>query len=163
MTDLDKKLLCMALDSAVIGIVMLDPDQKIVFWNEWMEKGSRLLADRVLQRTLTEVFPELEHSRISRAVASALQSGLPTMFSHRLTPTPFPLFTASEKTADSSRMSQLVNVRAIRDSDAVRYCVIQIQDITNTVSREHLLRNQAQELQRAKEEAQQASQAKGDF
>ncbi|MBF0160064.1 MAG: response regulator [Magnetococcales bacterium] len=163
MVDLDKKLLCMALDSAVIGIVVLDPDQKIVFWNEWMEKGARLPADRVLQRTLTEVFPELENSRISRAVGSALQSGLPTMFSHRLTPTPFPLFTASEKTADSPRMSQLVNVRAIRDSDAVRYCVIQIQDITNTVSREHLLRNQAQELQRAKEEAQQASQAKGDF
>ncbi|MBF0124345.1 MAG: response regulator [Magnetococcales bacterium] len=163
MADLDKKLLCMALDGAVVGVIVLDPEQRIVFWNEWMEKGARLLADQVLCRPLTEVFPELENSRISRAVASALSSGLPTMFSHRLTPTPFPLFTASEKTDASPRMSQLVNIRAIRDYDGVRYCMIQIQDITNTVSREHLLRNQAQELQRAKEEAQQASQAKGDF
>ncbi|HIJ84448.1 MAG TPA: response regulator, partial [Magnetococcales bacterium] len=93
----------------------------------------------------------------------ALQSGLPTMLSHRLTPTPFPLFTASERTEGSPRMDQMVQIKAIRNGEGVRYCSIQIQDITNTVSREYLLRNQARELQNAKEAAQNANRAKSDF
>ncbi|MBF0181536.1 MAG: response regulator [Magnetococcales bacterium] len=163
MIPLDRELLSRALDVSAVGMILLDPDQKIVLWNDWMEKGSRLLADEVMDRTLLEVFPELENTRISRAVASALQAGLPTMLSHRLTPTPFPLYTASETTRSSPRMSQMVLIKAIRDAADSRYCLIQIQDITNTVSREHILRNQANELEKAKEAAQEANKAKSDF
>ncbi|MBF0147426.1 MAG: response regulator [Magnetococcales bacterium] len=163
MMDLDPKLLANALEVGAMGMVVLAPDQTIVFWNEWMHKATRLSSDQVLGRPLLEVFGELEGSRIHRAVEGALNSGLPTMLSHRLTPTPFPLYTASEKSEGSPRMDQMVQINAIRNGDGVRYCCIQIQDITNTVSREHLLRNQARELKMAKEVAQKANQAKSDF
>ncbi|MBF0189450.1 MAG: PAS domain-containing protein, partial [Magnetococcales bacterium] len=163
MPPLSPALFEQALTISAVGTIILDPEQKIVFWNEWMEKGSRLAGSVVFGRTLLEVFPELTGGRIQRAVESALLSGLPTTLSHRLTPKPFPLFTASETTDDSARLSQMVQIKSIRDPDGNRFCIIQIQDITNTVSREQLLRSQAKELQDAKEAALDANQAKSDF
>ncbi|MBF0369690.1 MAG: response regulator [Magnetococcales bacterium] len=163
MSDLDKRLLQRALEVNAVGIILLDQERDVVFWNEWMEKGSQLAREEVLGRPFLAIFPELDNSRIARAVESALNAGLPTMLSHRLNPTPFPLYTASEKSTDGSRMSQMVTIKAIRNQDMERFCIIQIQDITNTVSRENLLRNQARELQSAKESAQEANRAKSDF
>ncbi|MBF0098459.1 MAG: response regulator [Magnetococcales bacterium] len=163
MVELDAILLRRALDVGAVGTILLDPEQRIVLWNGWMERGSRLLAQEVMGRALFAVFPELVATRIARAIASALNTGLPTTLSHRLTPTPFPLYTASEQRSVGSRMSQLVMIKAIRDADGIRHCLIQIQDITNTVAREQVLRSQALQLQVAKEEAQEASQAKSDF
>ncbi|MBF0621404.1 MAG: response regulator [Magnetococcales bacterium] len=163
MAEMDKHLLTRALDVSAVGIVILDPDQKIVFWNEWMEKGSHLPFDTVFNQPIFELFPNLVNSRVERAVEGALTNGLPTALSHRLTPRLFPLYTASEKGGKNAKMSQMVLVKAIRDSDGIRYCMIQIEDITNTVSREHLLRNQARELEKSKQIAQSANQAKSDF
>ncbi|MBF0422540.1 MAG: response regulator [Magnetococcales bacterium] len=163
MTDLDMTLLANALNTSAVGTIILDQRHAIVFWNDWTHKATRLPGDEVLGRSLFEVFPELSNSRVHRAVDSALQSGLPTTLSHRLTPTPFPLFTASEKSEGSPRMDQMVQIKSIRNSDNSRFCCIQIQDISVTVSREHLLRNQARELQTAKETAQNANRAKSDF
>ncbi len=160
---LDAILLQRAMDVGVVGTILLDPEQRIVLWNDWMERGSRLSAAAVLYRPLFAVFPELVATRIARAVESALHTGLPTTLSHRLTPTPFPLYTASEQEDSSRRMSQLVMIKAIRNVDEQRYCLIQIQDITNTVTREQVLRSQALQLQAAKEAAQEANQAKSDF
>ncbi|WP_130470668.1 response regulator [Candidatus Magnetaquicoccus inordinatus] len=163
MAEWDATLLQRALDVSAVGTILLDPEQRIIVWNGWMERGSRLLAGEVLERPLFAVFPELAETRIARAVESALNSGLPTTLSHRLTPTPFPLYTASEQNDTASRMSQLVMIKAIRDCEGQRYCLIQIQDITNTVTREQVLRSQALQLQAAKEAAQEANQAKSDF
>ena len=163
MHDLDNTLLNRALQVSSVGIIILDPEQTIIFWNEWMEKGAQIDASQVLQRSLFEVFPDLQNTRISKAVDSAIHSGLPTMLSHRLTPTPFKLFTASKQSTENQKMSQMVQVKAILNADKIRHCMIQIQDITTIVSREHLLRNQARELQLAKDAAQVANLAKSNF
>ncbi|MBF0587923.1 MAG: response regulator [Magnetococcales bacterium] len=163
MTALDPTLLTRSLAISAVGTIIVDDEQRIVLWNEWMEKGARRSASEVMGCPLMEVFPDLVGGRIERAVESALNAGLPTMLSHRLTPTPFPLYTASESGDESPRMSQMVQVKSILDQEGRRFGIIQIQDITNTVSREHLLRNQARELQLAKEEALSANKAKGDF
>lgn len=163
MIPLDPKLLFMTLDAGTVGTIILDSELRVVFWNEWMGRSSRLHAQTVLHRPLLELFPELVNTRIAQAITVALQSGLPTLLSHRLTPTPFPLYTASEQTNDGTRMSQMVLIKAIRDSASTRHCLIQIQDITNTVAREQMLRKQTRELQLAKEAAQEANNAKSDF
>ncbi|ABK46011.1 Hpt sensor hybrid histidine kinase [Magnetococcus marinus MC-1] len=163
MYDLENTLMRQALELNGLGTIILDPQQTIVFWNAWMERGSQMFAAHVLGSKLLDVFPELQGSRLDRAVVSALRTGLPTMLSHRLNPTPFPLETASKNEELGQRMSQMVQIKAIRNEAGERYCVILIHDITNTVSREQMLRNQARELHSAKDEAQQANRAKSDF
>ncbi|HAT51333.1 MAG: response regulator [Nitrospirae bacterium] len=163
MSHLDNTLLAKVLEVSTVGVIVLASDKTIVFWNEWMQKASGLSSKEVLNRALFDVFGELAQTRIHQAIDNAFRSGLPTVLSHRLTPTPFPLVTASEKTEGGSRMDQMIHVKAIRNDEGVRYCCIMIQDITNTVSREYLLRNQSRELQVARDVAQNANRAKSDF
>ncbi|MBF0132623.1 MAG: response regulator [Magnetococcales bacterium] len=163
MSNLDNHFLAKILEISIVGVVVLAPNHTIVFWNEWMQKSSGLPSEEVLGRALFDVFGELAHTRIHQAIDNAFRSGLPTILSHRLTPISFPLLTASEKTEGGSKMDQMIHIKAVRNDQGVRHCCIMIQDITNTVSREHLLRNQSRELQAARDVAQNANRAKSDF
>ncbi|MBF0426112.1 MAG: response regulator, partial [Magnetococcales bacterium] len=162
-TDLDSDFFRQILGKISYGIIILDQQLRIVFWNRWLERASRLPASRVFGRELMDVFPELVGTRILRGVQGALSQGLPTTLSHKLTHRPFPLFPPAAEQRDEERMSQHVLISGIRARDRAFRCMIQIMDITDTVTREHLLREQTEELRLAKEMAQSASQAKGDF
>ena len=107
MSHWDNTLLAKVLEVSIVGIVVLAPDKTIVFWNEWMQKASGLPSEEVQGRALFEVFREIAHTRIHQAIDNAFRSGLPTVLSHRLTPIPFPLITASEKTEGGSKMDQI--------------------------------------------------------
>ncbi|MBF0309177.1 MAG: response regulator [Magnetococcales bacterium] len=152
-----------ALDEALTGIILINEDEIICLWNQWMERASQITRARALNRSLAEVFPELEGSRILKAVHSALTLGLPTLLSHKLTPTPFPIFSAAVGALGQKRMDQMVQVKALRLADRRRLCMVQIQDISNIVFRENQLREKTRELERAKDAAQIASSAKSDF
>ncbi|MBF0175730.1 MAG: response regulator [Magnetococcales bacterium] len=162
-TDLDLDIFRQILEKSSYGIIVLDQVSKVVFWNRWMEKASRIPAAGVVGQVFTDVFPDLLGTRIARGIENALSQGLPTTLSHKLTHRPFPLFPPAAGREADERMSQHVLISGIRARDRTFYCTIQIQDITDTVSREHILREQTGELRLAKEMAQSASQAKGDF
>ncbi|MEO5371502.1 MAG: response regulator [Magnetococcus sp. DMHC-1] len=160
---LDADLFRKILGKSSQGVIILDQQSRIVFWNRWMERASRLAEAGVVGREFTDVFPELAHSRIMRGIQNALSQGLPTTLSHKLTHRPFPIFPPAANRNVDERMSQLVLINGVRAADRTFCCFIQIQDITDTVSREQILREQTEELRLAKEMAQSASQAKGDF
>ncbi|MBF0153535.1 MAG: response regulator [Magnetococcales bacterium] len=162
-SGLDIEFFRQILGKSSHGIVILDQQSRIIFWNRWLEKASRLSAARVIGRELTEVFPELTHTRIVRGVQNALSQGLPTTLSHKLTHRPFPIFPPAADQKVDERLSQHVLISGIRTQDRTFRCIIQILDITDTVTREQILREQTEELRLAKEMAQSASQAKGDF
>ncbi|MBF0612827.1 MAG: response regulator [Magnetococcales bacterium] len=169
--DLENTLLTACMDEAAIGMVVLDQQKNIAFWNRWMEKASGLQARAVRGKSLLELFPELAGGRLMAAIEDAASRGLPAILSHKLNMAPLPLYPPSPRqVGDNQRMSQLITVSGMAVSGLSRYVLLQIQDVTHTVFRERQLRQQTQdlevravELREAQQLAQRASMAKSDF
>ncbi len=164
------ELVLAALNEGSNGVILIDGDNRVVFWNRWMEKKTGLSSETVGGSSLTEIFPELTGSRIVKAVQQAIDDGLPAVISHKLNPTPFPLISEILDADSGQRMSQLVNIVALSQPDKRRHAMIQIEDITQTVLREATLRSQTRELElreeeliKSREEAFRASTTKGEF
>ena len=56
-------------DAVDIGLVLLDNQQCIVGWNEWIARVSRLSAEDVLGKNLCDVFTDLRSGRLGLAAA----------------------------------------------------------------------------------------------
>jgi transcriptional regulator with PAS, ATPase and Fis domain len=77
---------------ARLGLMVLDANQRIVMWNQWLSSHSGMSAHRVLGSGLFELFPELRGQRLEQAVQSAMQSKQPQQLSPALNRSPFPLY-----------------------------------------------------------------------
>jgi len=99
-----------------------------------MTSASGLTAEAVQGRSLTEIFPGLDKGRLFSSIASALDTGVPSLLTHALHPRVFPLSTRSGRT-----MLHDVTVSAVgRGPDAT--CLIHVTDVTMAVRRERYLR-----------------------
>ncbi|SFU52944.1 diguanylate cyclase domain-containing protein [Pseudoduganella namucuonensis] len=131
------------LGLANLGLVVLDARRRIVLWNQWMASRSGLSASRVEGVDLFEQFPDLLGQRLEQAIHSALANNLPAQLPQALNRTPFPLYPAG--TWGGERMEQSVAVTPFSEGKE-RYCLIEIGDVSTTVGRERMLRDQAESL-----------------
>jgi PAS domain S-box-containing protein len=120
-------------DAVDIGLVLLDNQQCIVGWNEWIARVSRLSAEDVLGKSLCDVFANLRSTRLPGAVEDAFQAGSSSILTHTLN-TLLPL-----RGEDGERLLHNIVVRPVFSAPA-KYCLLQITDVTLAVSRERLLR-----------------------
>jgi diguanylate cyclase (GGDEF)-like protein len=135
------RMLESVLDAANQGMIVLDPDRRVVVWNRWMVRHSHVQAGDAVGQPFFSVFPELDSKRIESAVDQALK-GFPSVLSQTLHKTPLPL----SLTAGEERIQQAIAVTPIFTPGLERHCLIQVSDVSAAVGRERLLREQAIEL-----------------
>lgn len=139
--------LCTASFNAVShGLIVLDHEERVVMWNAWMSKHSNQTQAETLGRKLVDIFPELCGSRLEMAVTSALGHGHCSLLSQSLNKAPFPLFSPADSPNWRQRIRQAIQVVPLLQAKLARYCLIQISDVSLSVARERLLRDQAMEL-----------------
>ncbi|HYD80680.1 MAG TPA: diguanylate cyclase [Paucimonas sp.] len=129
------------------GLIVLDADQRIVLWNDWMERHAQQPASAMLGRSLTELFPELANGRLHQAVVGALKNNFSSLISQTLNKAPLPLYASAEDAAAGTRIQQAVQVMPLEFGNQPRHCLIQVTDVSMAVAREKQLREQALELQ----------------
>ena len=139
-------LLNSVMSTLKIGAVVLDAQQHVILWNQWMEKHADQRVDTVLGQNLFDLFPELRNSRLYAAVQQAIEFNLPSLLSQTLNKAPFPLYTHPADRAQHKRMQQAVAVIPLKLSNLPRHCLIQINDVSPAVAREKRLLEQALEL-----------------
>jgi len=129
------------VDLSSIGLVVVDRQRVIVCWNEWMQSASGISMENTVGKSLYELIPELAGGRFEKAVAAALERGMPAFLSQKFHPHIFPLYLNSEDKDNQRLMSQQVIVKPIGNQND--HCLIQVIDVSSAVARDQMLRNQA--------------------
>lgn len=148
-TNLDSPLLAQSMDAMQLGVVILDADETIILWNQWIAQHSGISCEQALSRKIDELFPELMSSRLKEAVTYACHQRLPSVLSPALHRFPLPLYRKEHDRHSNHRMQQLIHIMPLAGENSESCVLIQIRDMTATANREKLLRQQAEELKRS--------------
>ncbi len=132
------------LDALQIGVLLLDREGRVMFWNHWFRDHLDSLPEDPLGRPLTELFPEISGTRLGEALGQALRFRLSSVLTPGLNKPVLPLFQRPADRNSNRRMQQLIQITALRNQQAA--CLVQIQDMTATVRRERRLKVQSTQL-----------------
>ncbi len=133
-----------------VGVIVLDREQKVICWNEWIARAAQIKPDKALGKSLLEIFPEIENTRLYDAINDALHKGYPALLSYSLHKSPLPLYRDPigfrDQISERKRIDQAIQILAVTLPDYPRACVIQVSDVTHIRLREERIRKQAQDL-----------------
>jgi len=120
-------------DALDVGIVVLDGQGCIVGWNDWIARLTRRSEQSVLGKNLFDIFPSLRDTRLPAVIEESIQVGSSSILTHSLN-TLLPL-------RDEAGQEVLHNivVRPLASGRAT-HCLLQINDVTVSVTRERVLR-----------------------
>jgi PAS domain S-box-containing protein len=123
-----------ALEALDTGIIVVDTDQRVVFWNDWMAAASKVSAADAAGRTVAELFPQARLARLASAMREAEESGASSLLTHTLHPALLPLQTRAGR-----ELIHNVSVRPLGEKPHPG-CVVQVFDVTVATERERVLR-----------------------
>ena len=161
------------LDKVPVGILVLDPQYRILFWNECLENWTGVLSANLIGKDARERFPSVANPSFSKRIERVFRDGVPTVFSPQL----HSPFLPCEITPGVYRV-QYITVTSIPNAGGAGFLgVFSIQDISDLTRRLDASRTAerelASELERrvklekdllaAKEAADAANRAKSDF
>ena len=132
-TDMSEFEFGLVFDALDVGIVVLDREGCIVGWNDWIARVTGHSKAVVLGKTLYDVFPKLQDTRLPAVIDDSFQFGSSSILTHSLN--------ALLPLQDEGGQELLHNivVRPI-SSGRSNHCLLQINDVTVSVTRERVLR-----------------------
>lgn len=138
------------IDHLSIGVVVLDAEMRIVFWNRWMEEHSMLARADVLGATPEKLFPSLARKGFVRKAAEVLQSGRPVFFTHKVHQSMFPFPTPRSYVDDQlALMQQTVILSPIKNAEhGTTHVLVSVFDISDWVAHQDQLIRSKKELER---------------
>jgi len=163
MRQLSNDILYSSLNQLSVGIVIIDEQQRVVFFNQWLCDYSGLIADDEKEKYLGDIFSEYPNSRLSDACEAALSLGLPTRLSHTFNPCPLPLYPKNAVGDDDNRIQQQISIKSIATNTRQRLCQIVIDNVTHIVKKEKLLKKLADENKEQQQKADLANKSKSQF
>lgn len=136
MIGLDRNQFAEAFDALDSGVIVLNRDQRIVFWNYWLSSASGIAPEHAAGKMLTEVFRHSQLGRLTTCIADALALGSSAFLTHSLNPGLLPL-----RTRAGSVLIHNVTVRPFGPQLPYPHCLIQMVDVTIASRRERALRD----------------------
>ena len=131
------------VDHLEYGVVTLDENLRVLYFNRWMYKVSGKQSDEVINVPLDKIFPQVSDSRFIDACRDAIELKLPTRLSNSFNPSPLPLYQAQKIGDELYRLQQATVIKPGVGVDGTTVCEIYIQDVTPMVSKESLLKHMA--------------------
>jgi diguanylate cyclase (GGDEF)-like protein len=129
--DLD---LVQVLDGLGHGVVVLDPECRIGYWNRWMERASGLTATEAAGKSLPELYPGLDTAAFRRNLKSVLAFGIVAYFSQRVHGQLFPFPPAPGSPEGFELMQQHCVMGPLREGGEIVAVYLTVEDVTEAVS-----------------------------
>ncbi len=127
-------------DTVNIGLVVLDRDIKITYWNRWMAMHSGLPSEQILGEPLFDFFPHLNTNRFNKNCKTVLSFGNFAFFSQKLHSFLFPFKPDSSFGYRFELMQQSCTMGPIRAADnTISGIFMIIQDVTELATYEQKL------------------------
>ncbi|ALO34444.1 hypothetical protein CMT41_06725 [Colwellia sp. MT41] len=163
MATLSNDILYASLNQLSVGIIIIDKQQRLVFFNQWVsDYAGKSLAENQ-GKYLGLVFKKYQDSRLSDACESALTLGLPARLSNTFNPTPLPLYQKNALGDETALIQQQISVKKIAVESASPLCQIVIDNVTHTVKKEQTLQKLADENKLQQQKAEVANRSKSEF
>ena len=143
------------------GCFVTDVQLRIVLWNRWMELHSGRSAAEVLGRSLIEVYPDVGNREIREYYQSALE-GRVTILSHALHRYVVAL-PPTNADLGFAHMPQSGRIGPLDDAGVLVGTVTIIEDVSDRLASESVLRKQIEAQQLARAMAENALRAKDEF
>jgi PAS domain S-box-containing protein len=122
-----------AFDAVDIGIIVLDEQYRIAGWNDWIGRVSRKPKQAVLGNSLYDIFPTARDTRLSSVISDAFEAGSSSILTHALNAL-LPL-----RGEGGEELLHNIIVRPVSSGGSL-YCLLQINDVTVSATRERVLR-----------------------
>jgi len=120
-------------DALNVGIIILDRQSRVVFWNDWIAHVTRKSPMSVRGTKFFDIFPELQATRLPLVIEEAFEIGTSSVLTHSLNKL-LPLRDESDR-----EVLHNIIVRPLAFG-AAQHCVLQVDDVTLAVTRERVLR-----------------------
>jgi PAS domain S-box-containing protein len=135
MIESARDLLAAAFNALDSGVAILDRDQRVIGWNEWLASASGVSANDALTKTLNELFPNKQFDRLTSSIVEALDLGSSSFLTYSLNRDMLPLRTRAGL--------PLVHNVSVRPLGRIPYsrCLLQVADVTGAAHRERILRD----------------------
>lgn len=131
-----------------LGVCVVDAEGKVLLWNNWIARHSRIKEIDALNRQLEQVFSESVSPAFLTALKNTLAYRLPVVLSTALHRTPLPLYNVSETNPQQTRMYQSISITPIQSQRNESCCLIQITDSSTSIKREKILRSHSEILKK---------------
>lgn len=127
-------------DTVNIGLVVLDGELKVRYWNRWMEHYSGVPGERIVGASLFDYFPSLNTPKFLRSCKSVLAFGSFSFFSQKLHHYLFPFRADSSFESRFEYMQQSCSMGPLRDADKnITSLYLTVQDVTELALYEYRL------------------------
>lgn len=131
-----------ALNNIDVGIILIDINQKIIFWNKYIERISRVRHEEAEGKKLEDVCPTFKKNRYQEIIDTVLIQNQSRFCSSKLHKAfVFP------KSGNISKIRQNMKIEPISIGNNI-YGLIQIDDITYEVTNESSLTSLINELKK---------------
>jgi len=123
-----------------IGLVILDKELRVRFWNHWMQIHSGLTPEKIIGSPVCDVFPNLRRPRFLNSCKAVFAFGNFCFFSQKLHHYLFPFDPVSAFDSDFKQMQQSCTMGPLRnDRGEITHLFIAVQDVTEAVKFEQKL------------------------
>lgn len=123
-----------------IGLVIMDRDMHVRYWNRWMQLHSNIDLDKIIGSSVYDVFPNLKRPRFLNNCKAVFAFGSFCFFSQKLHQYLFPFKPISSFDSDFKYMQQSCTMGPLRNGKGeITNLFIAVHDVTETVNFEQKL------------------------